>query len=145
MAMMQQQQQKMAQQQQQQMQREGGDAEMNGRPGTPAEGDNGGSPSKRPRLEGQQQFNGGMMPNGRPMPNAVPQGMMIQNGFNPQAMNPQFRPNGGMPGNKAPMQVSYSQDSFRALYTDDHLARYGSEWRHEHDEQRWLPDDGRYE
>lgn len=114
MAMMQQQQ-KMQAQQQQQMQREGGDGDMNGRPGTPADGDNGGSPSKRPRLEGQQQFNGGMMPNGRPMPNAVPQGMMIQNGFNPQGMNPQFRPNAGMQGQKAPMQVSRRDNSERVV------------------------------
>ncbi|KAI9874227.1 MAG: hypothetical protein M1823_007736, partial [Watsoniomyces obsoletus] len=78
------------------MQREQGDVDMNGRPGTPAEGENGGSPSKRPRLENQQ-FNGGMMPNGRTMPNQ--QGMMIQNSFNPN-MNPQFRQNGGMPGQK---------------------------------------------
>jgi len=98
------QQKQMQQQQQQQMQREGGDVDMNGRPGTPAEGDNGGSPSKRPRLEGQQQFNGNMMANGRPMPGGVPQGMMIQNAFNPQNMNPQFRPNAGMQGQKAPMQ-----------------------------------------
>ena len=89
-------------QHQQQMQREQGDVDMNGRPGTPGEGENGGSPSKRPRLENPQ-FNGGMMPNGRPMPNQ-PGGMMIQNSFNPN-MNPQFRQNGGMPGPK-PMQVS---------------------------------------
>ncbi|RMZ81135.1 hypothetical protein DV738_g2456, partial [Chaetothyriales sp. CBS 135597] len=79
----------------QQMQREQGEVDMNGRPGTPAEGDNGGSPSKRPRLENQQ-FNGGMMPNGRPMQGGPPQGMMIQNSFNPQMNQNQFRPNGAM-------------------------------------------------
>ena len=48
------------------MQREQGEIDMNGRPTSPgADGENGGSPSKRPRLEGQQ-FNAGMMPNGRP-------------------------------------------------------------------------------
>jgi hypothetical protein len=102
MAMMQQKQQ---QQMQQMQQREAGDVDMNGRPGTPADGDNGGSPSKRPRLEGQAPFNGNMMANGRPMPGGVPQGMMIQNAFNPQGMNQQFRPNNGMP-QKQPMQVS---------------------------------------
>jgi hypothetical protein len=101
MAMMQQKQQQM----QQMQQREAGDVDMNGRPGTPADGDNGGSPSKRPRLEGQAPFNGNMMANGRPMPAGVPQGMMIQNAFNPQNMNQQFRPNNGMP-QKQPMQVS---------------------------------------
>jgi hypothetical protein len=95
-------------QQQAAMQREQGEVDMNGRPGTPAEGENGGSPSKRPRLENQQ-FNGGMMPNGRPMPNQ--QGMMIQNSFNPN-MNPQFRQNGGMPGQK-PMPVSSRRSHLR--------------------------------
>lgn len=83
------------------------DGEMNGaRPGTPAEGDNGGSPSKRPRLDnGQPQFNNGMMQGARPggVPGAANQGMMIQAGFNP-AMNPQFRGNGAMPPKG--MQVS---------------------------------------
>ncbi|RMZ81242.1 hypothetical protein DV737_g2541, partial [Chaetothyriales sp. CBS 132003] len=79
----------------QQMPREQAEVDMNGRPGTPAEGDNGGSPSKRPRLENQQ-FNGGMMPNGRPMQGGPPQGMMIQNSFNPQMSQNQFRPNGAM-------------------------------------------------
>ncbi|EXJ92567.1 hypothetical protein A1O3_01119 [Capronia epimyces CBS 606.96] len=89
-------------QQQQQMQREQGDVEMNGRASSPGEGENGGSPSKRPRLEGQQ-FNGGMMPNVRPgMPNVPPQNMMIQNAFNPNMNNGQFRQNGGMP--QKPMQ-----------------------------------------
>ncbi|EHY54496.1 hypothetical protein HRR83_004382 [Exophiala dermatitidis] len=89
-------------QQQQQMQREQGDVEMNGRASSPAEGENGGSPSKRPRLEGQQ-FNGGMMPNVRPgMSNVPPQNMMIQNAFNPNMNNAQFRQNGGMP--QKPMQ-----------------------------------------
>lgn len=98
------QQKQMQAQQQQQMQRDGGDVDMNGRPGTPGEADNGGSPSKRPRLDGQQ-FQGNMMANGRPMQAGVPQGMMIQNSFNPQQMNPQYRPNGGMPQQK-PMPVS---------------------------------------
>jgi len=91
--------------QQQQLQREQGDMDMNGRASSPAEGENGGSPSKRPRLEGQQ-FNGAMMPNGRPgMPGGVaPQGMMIQNAFNPNMNNNQFRQNGAMP--QKPMQVS---------------------------------------
>lgn len=92
-----------------QMQRgEQPDAEMNGaRPGTPAEGDNGGSPSKRLRLDnGQQQFNNGMMQNGRPggVPGAGNQGMMIQAGFNP-AMNPQFRGNGAMPPKSMQVRV----------------------------------------
>jgi hypothetical protein len=91
-------------QQQNQMQREAGDVEMNGRASSPADGENGGSPSKRPRLDGQQ-FNGGMMPNVRPgMPNVTPQNMMLQNNFNPNMNNPQFRQNGGMP--PKPMQVS---------------------------------------
>ncbi|KAI1628983.1 hypothetical protein EDD37DRAFT_30971 [Exophiala viscosa] len=91
-------------QQQQQMQREQGDVDMNGRPSSPAEGENGGSPSKRPRLEGQQ-FNGGMMPNVRPgMPNVAPQNMMIQNAFNPNMNNAQFRQNGAMP--QKPMQAN---------------------------------------
>lgn len=85
---------------QQQMQRgDQPDGEMNGvRPGTPTEGDNGGSPSKRPRLDnGQPQFNNGMMQAGRPgVPGAANQGMMIQAGFNP-GMNPQFRGNAAMP------------------------------------------------
>ncbi|KAK5209406.1 hypothetical protein LTR99_007833 [Exophiala xenobiotica] len=90
------------QQQQQQMQRDQGDVDMNGRPSSPVEGENGGSPSKRPRLEGQH-FNGGMMPNVRPgMPNVGPQNMMIQNAFNPNMNNAQFRPNGAMP--QKPMQ-----------------------------------------
>ncbi len=91
-------------QQQQQMQREQGDLEMNGRASSPVEGENGGSPSKRPRLEGQQ-FNGGMMPNVRPgMPNMPPQSMMIQNAFQPNMNNGQFRQNGAMP--QKPMQAS---------------------------------------
>lgn len=93
---------------QQQMQRgDQPDGDMNGaRPGTPADGDNGGSPSKRQRLDnGQQQFNNGMMQGGRPggVPGAANQGMMIQAGFNP-GMNPQFRGNGAMPPKS--MQVS---------------------------------------
>lgn len=92
------------QMQAQQNQREQGEMDMNGRPGTPADGENGGSPSKRPRLENPQ-FNGGMMPNGRPIQNQQA-GMLMQSGFNPNNpnMNPQFRQNGGMPGQK-PMQV----------------------------------------
>lgn len=92
-------------QQQSQINREQGEMDMNGRASSPAEGENGGSPSKRPRLEGQQ-FNGAMMPNGRPgMPGGVaPQGMMIQNAFNPNMNNAQFRQNGAMP--QKPMQVS---------------------------------------
>ena len=91
-------------QQQQAMQREQVDGEMNGRVSSPAEGENGGSPSKRPRLEGQQ-FNGGIVPNVRPgIPGAAPQGMMIQSAFNPNMANAQFRQNSGMP--QKPMQVS---------------------------------------
>jgi len=87
----------MLQQQQQQMRGEQNDMDMNGRPSTPADGENTGSPSKRPRLEGQQ-FNGAMMPNGRPgMPGVGPQGMMIQNAFNPNMNQVQFRQNGPMP------------------------------------------------
>ena len=94
-------------QQQQNMQRGEADADMNGRTSPSAEGENGGSPSKRPRLEGQQ-FNAGMMPNGRPaMPVVPPQNMMIQNAFNPNMNNPQFRQNGAMPPQK-PLPVSLS-------------------------------------
>lgn len=92
----------MQQANQQQIPREQGDVEMNGRPGTPGDGENGGSPSKRPRLENQQ-FNGGVMPNGRPMQGMPPQGMMIQNAFNPQMNNPQFRQ--GAPMGQKQMQV----------------------------------------
>src|SRR5271156_4063558 len=84
-------------QQHQQMQREQSDMEMNGRPGTPADGDNGGSPSKRPRLDGQQ-FNGAIGPNGRVQ--GIPgsqQQMLMQSGFNPNNLNQaQFRQNGVM-------------------------------------------------
>ncbi|KAK5309685.1 hypothetical protein LTR93_012184 [Exophiala xenobiotica] len=88
-------------QQQQQMQREQDDVDMNGRPSSPAEGENGGSPSKKPRLEGQQ-FNGGMI--GQECPNVAPQNMMIQNAFNPNMKIAQFRQNGAMP--QKPMQFS---------------------------------------
>lgn len=91
-------------QQQQQMQRGEADTDLNGRASSPTEGENGGSPSKRPRLEGQQ-FNAGMMPNGRPaLPVVAPQNMMIQNAFQPNMNNAQFRQNGAMP--QKPMQVS---------------------------------------
>lgn len=94
-----------AQQQNQQMQREQGDVDMNGRPGTPADGEPGGSPSKRPRLEGQP-FNGQMMPNGRaPGMPGVPPNMMIQSGFNPNMNQAQFQRNGAIP--QKPMQVSH--------------------------------------
>ncbi|RMZ88164.1 hypothetical protein DV736_g4607, partial [Chaetothyriales sp. CBS 134916] len=89
----------------QQMTREQAEVDMTGRPGTPAEGDNGGSPSKRPRLENQQ-FNGGMMPNGRPMQGGPPQGMMIQNSFNPQMNQNQFRPNGAMGQKPMPPNIA---------------------------------------
>ena len=50
----------------QQMQREQSENEMNGhRPQSPASTDNAGSPSKRPRLDGQQFPGGSMAPNGR--------------------------------------------------------------------------------
>lgn len=93
----------------QQMQgREQQEGEMNGRPGTPANDDSVGSPSKRPRIDnGQQQFTNGMMQNGRPagMPGAANQGnMILQAGFPNAQMNPQFARNGNMPPNKA-MQV----------------------------------------
>lgn len=84
-------------QKQQQMQREHSDMDANGRPGTPADGDATGSPSKRPRL-GDQQFNGAMGPNGRVpgMPGANQQ-MLMQTGFNPNTMNQaQFRQNAAM-------------------------------------------------
>lgn len=83
-------------QKQQQMQREHSDMEMNGRPGTPGDGDNGGSPSKRPRLA-DQQFNGAMGPNGRVpgMPGAQQQ-MLMQSGFNPNMNQAQFRQNAAM-------------------------------------------------
>ena len=97
--------------QQQQMQRDGSDMGINGqRPSTPAEGENGGSPSKRPRLDGQQQFNGGMMPSGRGqgIPN-VNQGMLMQSGFNPANMNQaQFRQNGAL--QQKAMQVCFPVD-----------------------------------
>ncbi|KAK5088999.1 hypothetical protein LTR05_003223 [Lithohypha guttulata] len=87
-------------QMQQQMARaEQGDGEMNGvRPGTPADGDATGSPSKRPRIDNGQAFPQGMMPNGRPagVPGGPNQGMMIQSGFQP-GMGQQFRQNGAMP------------------------------------------------
>ena len=88
---------------QQQMQRDQPDMDMNGRPGTPADGENGGSPSKRPRLA-DQQFNGAMGPNGRVpgMPGAQQQ-MLMQSGFNPN-MSQQFRPNAAM--QQKAMQVS---------------------------------------
>jgi hypothetical protein len=95
---MMQQQQKAMQQNQQQMPRgDQPDGDPNARPETPAEGENGGSPSKRPRLEGQQ-FNAGMMQNGRPgVPGVAPQTMMIQNGFNPAMNQARFQQNGGIP------------------------------------------------
>lgn len=50
----------------QQMQREQSENEMNGhRPQSPASTENAGSPSKRPRLEGQQFAGGPMAPTGR--------------------------------------------------------------------------------
>ncbi|KAK5312649.1 hypothetical protein LTR93_011251 [Exophiala xenobiotica] len=88
-------------QQQQQMQREQNDVDMNARPSSPAEGENGGSSSKKPRLEGQQ-FNGGMI--GQECPNVAPQNMMFQNAFNPNMNHAQFRQNGAMP--QKPMQVT---------------------------------------
>ena len=67
--------------QMQQMQREQGDVEMNGqRPQTPGDPDNGGSPSKRPRLDGQH-FNGQLAPNGRGQGVPPQVGMMMQNGM----------------------------------------------------------------
>lgn len=73
------------------------ETDMGDRPGTPADADNTGSPSKRPRLEGQQ-FNPAMMPNGRPgAQGAAGQGMLMQTGFNPNMNAAQFRPNGAMP------------------------------------------------
>lgn len=112
----------MAIQQQQQMNRDGAEGEMNGvRPTTPAAGEDGGSPSKRPRIDnGQPAFNNGMMQNGRPAgaPGAQPQGMMIQAGFNP-AMNPQFQRNGAMPPKG--MQVS-ATCSLYPSQADDHQA-----------------------
>lgn len=81
---------------------------MNGvRPGTPAEGDGTGSPSKRPRMDnGAQNFPQGMMPNGRPAgvpggPNAG--GMLMQTGFAPNGMQQQFRQNGAMPPKTMPV------------------------------------------
>lgn len=54
------------QQMMQQMQREQSENEMNGhRPPSPASTENAGSPSKRPRLDGQQLAGGPMAPNGR--------------------------------------------------------------------------------
>ena len=78
------------QQQQQQMQREQSDMDVNGhRPPSPADPDNGGSPSKRPRL-GEQQFNGQMMPNGRgqngPVTGPQANGMLMQAGLNGKPM-----------------------------------------------------------
>jgi hypothetical protein len=106
MAMMQQ---KVMQQNNQQMPRgEQTDSDPNARPPTPAEGENGGSPSKRPRLDGQQ-FNAGMMPNGRPnVPGVAQQNMMIQNGFNPAMNQAQFRQNGGMPPKMPVSLIVYS-------------------------------------
>lgn len=107
----------------QQMQgRDQAEGEMNGvRPGTPAEGDAAGSPSKRPRMDnGQQQFTNGMMPNGRPggMPGAANQGMILQAGFpNPQ-MSAQFPRNGNMPPKG--MQVSSTCDTLMPTANDHH-------------------------
>ena len=91
-------------QKQQSMQREHSDMDVNGRPGTPADGDNTGSPSKRPRL-GDQQFNGAMGPNGRVqgMPGAQQQ-MLMQAGFQPNMNQAQFRQNAAAMQQKA-MQV----------------------------------------
>ena len=76
------------------------DQEMNGmRPATPAEGEAGGSPSKRQRMnDGQQNFANGMVPNGRAGGPQNAQGQMLMQSFQPnQQMNPQMRQNGAMP------------------------------------------------
>lgn len=69
----------------QQMQREQSENEMNGhRPQSPASTDNAGSPSKRPRLEGQQFAGGPMATNGRPQPGPQQQqamNMLMANGM----------------------------------------------------------------
>lgn len=107
------------QQQQHQMQREHSDMDMNGhRPQSPADPDNVGSPSKRPRL-GEQQYNGQMAPNGRGqgVPGVGPQGggMLMQTGLNPKVTGQgQFQ---GFAGpNQAAMQQKLMQVSwFRSL------------------------------
>jgi hypothetical protein len=65
-AQFQQLQQQHKQQMMQQMQREQSESEMNGlRPQSPVSTENAGSPSKRPRLDGQHFGGGPMAPNGR--------------------------------------------------------------------------------
>lgn len=77
------------------MQRDPSDMDINGhRPQSPASTENAPSPSKRPRLDGQQ-FNGAMAPNGRgqgmPPQTAQHQAniMLIQNGINPNSLSKQ--------------------------------------------------------
>lgn len=108
--------------QHQQMQRDGSDMGVNGqRPTTPPEGEHGGSPSKRPRLDGQQQFNGGMVPNGRGQAIAN-QGMLMQSGFNPVQMNQApFRQNGGLQ-QKPMMQVCIPPGTYSAGANRPHRA-----------------------
>lgn len=84
------------------MERAGSDMDMNGqRPRTPSSGDNEPSPSKRPRLDGQQFANPQMMPNGRMPAQGMPgqqlmnynmneaSGMLLQNNINPNNLSPQ--------------------------------------------------------
>lgn len=76
------------------MQREHSDMDINGhRPQSPSSADNAPSPSKRPRLEGGPLNGHPMAPNGRGQAQGMPgqpnpQALMIQNGINPQRMNP---------------------------------------------------------
>lgn len=71
------------------MQREHSDMDLNGhRPQSPSSADNAPSPSKRPRLDGQQVQP--MPPNGRgqgQMPNQLNPAMLMQNGMNGRGMN----------------------------------------------------------
>ena len=124
------------QQQAQQMQRDGSNMEMGGqRAQSPAQGDNAGSPSKRPRTDGNG-FNGqpmGPAGRGQGMPGqqfANAQGpngqMMLQNGINPGDM-PQGQMGSFQAGNPAAQNKSlevYSQSlaqSQRAALSNQNL------------------------
>lgn len=117
------QQNKMMQAQQHQMQREHSDGmETNGhRPQSPADPDNVGSPSKRPRL-GEQQFNGQMMPNGRGqgVPGVGPQGgMLMQTPLNGKVMGQgQFQ---GFAGPNQAMQQKLMQQVSQSHIHQKHI------------------------
>ena len=99
----------------QQMQREQSENEMNGhRPQSPASTDNAGSPSKRPRLEGQQFAGGPMAPNGRgqggPQQQQQAIHMLMANGMNGRNISQsQFQIQAQNPGMQKNLQV-YAQN-----------------------------------